>query len=180
MSRLHVRQIIAYGLSISLMLTIVLSDSLSARAEQPDVEKLVGQPAELSAWAYAYRADLNVQEKPEACFILRRLERLDRAYRPVSLLLSQGNEKEANAVAEAGNRLAVAFKEGRLGSRARCCRRPSGVLKSALLWEGRMHLNRLELHWPKNDRAALSPAERRTSRVSVMVRLVWLAIGSAA
>ena len=28
---------------------------------------------------------------------------------------------------------------------------PSGVLKSALLWEGRMHLNRLELHWPKKD-----------------------------
>ena len=28
---------------------------------------------------------------------------------------------------------------------------PSGILKSALLWEGRMHLNRLEIHWPKTS-----------------------------
>ena len=32
--------------------------------------------------------------KTGGCFILRRLERLDRAYRPVSLLLSQGNDKK--------------------------------------------------------------------------------------
>ena len=90
--------------------------------EQPDLDKLVGQPAELSAWAYAYRADLKVQEKPEACFVLRRLERLDQAYRPVSLLLSQGNTKKAAAVAEDGRRLAVAFEE-KVGERGACCRR---------------------------------------------------------
>ena len=37
---------------------------------------------------------------------------------------------------------------------------PSGVLKSALLWEGRMQLNRLELHWPKRSAGAAAAGER--------------------
>ena len=74
--------------------SLSLGGVLGSRAEdEADLDKLVGQPAELSAWAYAYRADLNVQKSPEASFVLRRLERLDQVYRPVSLLLSQGNEK---------------------------------------------------------------------------------------
>ena len=31
---------------------------------------------------------------------------------------------------------------------------PEGVLQAALLWEGRMHLNRLELAWPSKGSAA--------------------------
>ena len=64
MSRLHIRHVVAYGLSISLMLTIALGGSLSARAEQPDVEKLVGQPADIASSAYQYRADRGADLNP--------------------------------------------------------------------------------------------------------------------
>ncbi len=40
-----------------------------------DLDKLAGQPADLSPWAYAWRADRQVQEKPERYFIPRRLAR---------------------------------------------------------------------------------------------------------
>jgi hypothetical protein len=66
----------------------------SGAEEKPGLDNLAGQPAELSAWAYAYRADLKVQKKPEAGFVLRRQERLDQVYRPVSLWLSEDSEKK--------------------------------------------------------------------------------------
>jgi hypothetical protein len=62
---------------------LVLSLALGTHAaESPktatasDLDKLVGQPADLAPWAYAWRADRQVQEKPEACFAVRRLELL--------------------------------------------------------------------------------------------------------
>ena len=114
--------------------------------QQPGLHSLAGQPAELSAWAYTYRADREVQEKPEACFVLRRLERLDQAYRPVSLWLSQESEKRrARKPPHPG---LLSHKDvGELGP---MLPPPEGVLQSALLWEGRMQLDRLELAWPKN------------------------------
>jgi hypothetical protein len=125
-------------------------------AEKPDVAKLVGQPAEVSAWGYAYRADLSVQEKPEACFILRRLERLDRAYRPVNLLLSQGNEKTGIPWPKLDSDWQLLSKKD-VWEHGRMLPAASGILKSALLWEGRMHFNRLELHWPTKGQAAPLP-----------------------
>ena len=124
-----------------------------AAEEKLDLARLVGQPAELSAWAYAYRADQNVQRQPEACFILRRLERLDRAYRPVSLLLSQGNDKTGIPWPKLETDWQLLPKHN-VWERGKMLPPPGGVLKSALLWEGRMHLNRLELRWPKKDRPA--------------------------
>jgi hypothetical protein len=88
-----IRQICAIGMT----LWFGAAPGIAAE-DTPDPDKLAGQPAELSAWAYAYRADRKVQEKPEAYFVLRRLERLDRVYRPVSLLISQGNPKKGGAV----------------------------------------------------------------------------------
>ncbi len=35
----------------------------------PDLDKLVDQAVDLAPWAYAWRADREVQEKPEAYFI---------------------------------------------------------------------------------------------------------------
>lgn len=90
--RIHcvrMKQVCAIGTILSLGIMVGLGAE-----ERPDLDKIVAQPAELSTWAYAYRADLNVQVKPEACFVLRRLERLDQTYRPVSLLLSQGNPRK--------------------------------------------------------------------------------------
>jgi hypothetical protein len=121
----------------------------SGAEEKPDLAKLVGHPAELSAWAYAYRADQKVQTQPEACFILRRLERLDQVYRPVSQLLCQGKEKKATPWPKLDSDWQLLSKE-EVCERGKMLPPPSGVLESALLWEGRMHFNRLELHWPTN------------------------------
>ena len=161
-------------LAIGIVLLLGIAPGIGAE-EKPNLDKLVGQPAELSPWAYAYRADLNPQEKPEAAFILRRLERIDRVYRPVSLLLTQGSDKRGTPWPKLETDWQLLSKKD-VRERGKMLPAPSGVLTSALLWEGRMRLNRLVLHWPKNRAAA---AKRRTSRVSRMVRLVWLAIGSA-
>ena len=94
MSQSRLRKIVVHVFPTAmLILAIVLGIGLSATAAQPDRDKLAGQPAELSAWAYAYRADREVQDSPEAYLVLRRLARLDHAYRPLSLLLSQESEK---------------------------------------------------------------------------------------
>ena len=50
-----VKQICAIGIA----LLLVVTTSVGAVAK-PDLAKLVAQPAELSAWAYAYRSDLKV------------------------------------------------------------------------------------------------------------------------
>ncbi|MCX6559366.1 MAG: hypothetical protein NTZ26_02520 [Candidatus Aminicenantes bacterium] len=123
------------------------------RAEAPtDFNKLVGKPAELSPWAYAYRADLKTQDKPESAFILRRLERLDRVYRPVSLLLAQGSGKKGEPWPKVeGDWQLLPAKTVR--ERGELNPAPLGALQAALLWEGRMRLNRVELQWP----AALRP-----------------------
>ena len=67
MSHSQIRQIVVHGISTSLILAIVAGVELSAiAASLSEREEMVGQPAELSAWAYAYRADRKVQDRPEA------------------------------------------------------------------------------------------------------------------
>ena len=56
-------------------------DRGSASTAIVDLDRLVGQPVDIAPWAYSWRADLAVQEKPEAYFIPRRLERIDKVYR---------------------------------------------------------------------------------------------------
>jgi hypothetical protein len=50
-------------------------------SKRTELDRLVGQSVDIAPWAYSWRADLAVQEKPEAYFIPRRLERMDRVYR---------------------------------------------------------------------------------------------------
>ena len=128
--------------------------AMSGLCAQPrqDPGRLLGHPAELSAWAYAYRADLKIQEKPEAAFILRRLDRLDRVYRPVSLLLAQGSGKKGLPWPRQEGDWQLLPKKA-IWERGELPPAPDGALRSALLWEGRMHLNRLELSWPKGEPA---------------------------
>jgi hypothetical protein len=52
-----------------------------AAIDKLTLDNLQGQPVDIAPWAYAWRADLAVQEKPEACFIPRRLDRIDKVYR---------------------------------------------------------------------------------------------------
>ncbi len=146
MSHSQIRQIAVRGIRTLLILAVVVGVERSPAAAQAAGENLVGRPAELSAWAYAYRADRKVQDSPEAYLVLRRLERLDQAYRPLSLLLSQESEKKQ--VPKPPYSFLLSCQT--IGEQGAMLPPPAGVLQSALLWEGRMRLNRMELHWPAN------------------------------
>ena len=65
----------------------------SAATEKAPLEKHAGRPVDLAPWAYAWRADRAVQEQPEAYFIPRRLERLDKVYRTAFTALPQDQLK---------------------------------------------------------------------------------------
>ena len=157
-SRFRAKRMIALGIGIGVWLGLTPVAEGQVRS---GLDTLVGQPAELSAWAYAYRANLKVQAKPEAAFILRRLDRLDRVYRPVSLLLSQGNGKKGLPwPRRVGDWQLLAKKD--IWDRGELLPAPAGVLRSALLWEGRMRLNRIEIEWPAGRLApALQDVEVR-------------------
>jgi hypothetical protein len=115
-----------------------------------ELDKLVGQPADLSPWAYAWRADREVQEKPEAYFIPRRLDRLDRIYRPIKSLPKDAGWR--------GTQLgATPVLQDRIPA-------PKGVLHAALLWETRVPWTKIGLRWSKDGRP-VPPAEAVEVRI---------------
>jgi len=122
---------------VTLGLALTVGAAEPPKAEQPpsDLDKLAGQPADLSPWAYAWRADRQVQEKPEAYFIPRRLARLDTIYRPY-VGPPKGVER---------------WRGSELGITARLPA-PKGTLHTALQWETRVPFSRIELRWPADGR----------------------------
>ena len=124
----------------SLAMLMVLGMALSSQAAELD--KLVGQPVDLAPWAYAWRADRPVQEKPEAYFIPRRLERLDKVYRPVV------KTPEFNRMRETEFPMLAP---------------PKGGLLSALLWLAPVKAQRIELSWPAGS--PVPPADALEVRV---------------
>jgi hypothetical protein len=100
-----------------------------------ELDKLDGQPVDISPWAYAWRVDRTVQEKPEAYFIPRRLERLDQVYRTVYAALSPDRLKS------------IAY-ENQPDLLKPLLPQPTGRLQAGLLWTGGLHDYRVELHWP--------------------------------
>ena len=66
--------------------------------KKTELDKLVGQPVDIAPWAYVWRAGLAVQEKPEACFIPRRLDRIDKVYRTAFTALPQEQLKSITTV----------------------------------------------------------------------------------
>ena len=102
--------------------------------DKDDLGKLQGQPVDIAPWAYAWRADRAVQEKPEAYFIPRRLERIDAVYRP--------------ALAQVG---AAALKSKHYDMPDLITAlppKPRGRLLAGLLWSVRLADYRVELCWP--------------------------------
>ena len=89
---------------------------------------------DIAPWAYAWRADRAVQEKPEACFIPRRLERIDTVYRT-----ALGRVGAAALKSECYDMpdLLTALPP-----------KPRGRLLAGLLWSVRLANYRVELHWP--------------------------------
>ena len=119
----------------------VRSSLVSDRAR---LDRLAGQPVDISTWAYAWRADRGVQEKPEACFIPRRLERLDRIYRTASSVLP---EPQLKSIYYQMPDLLERFPP-----------KPKGRLLAGLLWTGRLADFRVVLDWPA-DAGEIPPPE---------------------
>jgi hypothetical protein len=108
-----------------------------------ELDKLAGQPVDISPWAYPWRADRAVQEKPEAYFIPRRLERIDKVYRTARTVLPPDQLKS----------LYYDLRDlvGPLPPP------PKGPLQTGLLWTGGVHDYRVELHWPADVQEMPSP-----------------------
>lgn len=107
------------------------------------LDKLVGQPVDIAPWAYAWRSDRAVQEKPEAYFIPRRLARLDNVYRTAYAALPQSELKSIYYdMPDLLNPLLPA---------------PKGALQAGLLWTGGVTNCRVELEWPEGAQAIPSP-----------------------
>jgi len=115
----------------------------SAAMENTDLDKLVGQPVDIAPWAYAWRDDLKVQEKPEAYFIPRRLERIDKVYRTAFYELP---EKDLKSLAYTMLDLLKPLPP-----------RPKGRLRAGLLWTGGVGDYQVELHWPAGAHEIPSP-----------------------
>ena len=135
---------------VALSLAFVMQAAEPPQTEAPaDLDKFVGQPVDMSPWAYAWRADRQVQEKPEAYFIPHRLKRLDTVYRTVESRLT---ETERGKWGDKG----VKDYSDLLPA-------PKGGLLSALLWLAPVPTQRIELRWPEGS--AIPPAEAIEVRV---------------
>jgi len=108
-----------------------------------ELEGLIGQPVDLAPWAYAWRADAAVQEKPEAYFIPHRLERIDKVYRTAKAALP---EAELKSIYYDMPDLLATLPPA-----------PASPLQAGLLWTGGVVDYRVELHWPAGDEPIPSP-----------------------
>lgn len=93
----------------------------------------VGTPVDISPWAYAWRADRTVQIQPEAYFIPRRLDRIDKVYRTAYYALPEQDLK--SIFYELPDLLKPLLPK------------PKGQLQAGLLWTGGLVDYRVELHW---------------------------------
>ncbi|MBN2309128.1 MAG: hypothetical protein JXR94_09170, partial [Candidatus Hydrogenedentes bacterium] len=108
-----------------------------------DLDEFAGQPVDIAPWAYAWRADRAVQEKPEAYFIPRRLERIDTVYRTAITALP---EAELKSIYYDMPDLLTPLPPP-----------PKGSLQAALLWTGGLAGCQVELRWPAGVEQIPSP-----------------------
>lgn len=123
---------------------VVIGFGVASAAESPEHPAAVagntawdapaGQPVDIAPWAFAWRADREVQEKPEAYFIPRRLDRIDKVYRTAF------HELPADQLKSIHYNMPDLLKP--------LPPKPKGRLLAGLLWTGRVGDYRVELHWP--------------------------------
>jgi hypothetical protein len=114
-----------------------------AAVEKTQLEKLAGQPVDIAPWAYAWRADRAVQEQPEAYFIPRRLERIDKVYRTAFAALPPDQLK--SIYYNMPDLLKPLLPP------------PRGRLQAGLLWTGGVSKYQVELRWPASVQEIPSP-----------------------
>jgi hypothetical protein len=103
-------------------------------AEKNEWAKPAGQPVDIAPWAYTWRADRTIQDQPEAYFIPRRLERIDKVYRTAATALPPDQLKSLYYnMPDLLKRLPPP---------------PKGRLQAGLLWTGGLSKYRVELRWP--------------------------------
>jgi hypothetical protein len=119
------------------------SGAPSGSIDRVSLENLQGQPVDISPWAYAWRADIAVQEKPEACFIPRRLNRIDTVYRTA---LDQLGAASLKSLYYDMPDLLTPLPP-----------KPRGHLLAGLLWTGRLADCQVELQWPPGAAEIPSP-----------------------
>ncbi|MBX7258291.1 MAG: hypothetical protein K1Y02_18150 [Candidatus Hydrogenedentes bacterium] len=110
-----------------------------------NLNALESQPVDLAPWTYVWRADRKVQEQPEACFIPRRLERLDKIYRTASSALPPDQLK---SIYYDMPDLLKPFPP-----------QPKGQLLTGLLWTGGVGDYQVEVHWPADAQSIPSPEQ---------------------
>ncbi|QDU96541.1 hypothetical protein [Lignipirellula cremea] len=130
----------AIAKTMSVAVLVALGLALGVHAAEPaaptDLDKLVGQQVDLSPWAYAWRANREVQEQPEAYFIPRRLKRLDEVYRTIASRPTETDQDKKRVAEYKGMDLLPA---------------PKGRLLSALLWLAPVPAQRIEVRWPEGS-----------------------------
>ena len=134
--------------SIKASLAILMLLGLALASQAAELDKLVGQPVDLSPWAYAWRANRAVQETPEAYFIPRRLKRLDEVYRTIASRPTETDQDKKRVAEYKGMDFLPA---------------PKGRLLSALLWLAPVPAQRIELRWPEGS--AVPPVEAIEVRI---------------
>ena len=135
-----------YKLVIHMGVAVILalaSVNHVAAMEKTNLDKLKGQPVDLAAWAFTWRADLAVQETPEAYFIPRRLERLDKVYRTAFYELPE--QKLKSIYYNMPDLLKPLLPK------------PNGQLLTGLLWTGGLTEYQVDLIWPANVQEIPSP-----------------------
>lgn len=126
--------------------TVVYGSDGTGKRETDGASRLntsAGQPVDIAPWAYLWRADRAVQEKPEAYFIPRRLERIDKVYRTAYAALPQSELKSIYYdMPDLLNPLLPP---------------PKGQLQVGLLWTGGVVNCQVELRWPDTLQNIPSP-----------------------
>jgi len=112
-------------------------------AEAAQLEKSAGQAVDIAPWSYSWRTDRAVQEKPEACFIPRRLARIDKVYRTAAAALPPDQLK--SIYYDMPDLLRPLPPP------------PKGQLQAGLLWIGGLSQYQVELRWPASVREIPSP-----------------------
>ena len=102
-----------------------------------------GMQVDITPWTYEWRADRATQPKPEACFIPRRLDRLDKVYRTAYTSLSQQDLKS------------IYYDQTDLLNPL--LPKPKYPLQVGLLWTGGLVDYHVELQWPANAKNIPSP-----------------------
>ena len=129
---------------VSVALAAEASGTPPAAASKTGLDQLQGQPVDIAPWAFAWRADLLVQARPEAYFIPHRLERIDKVYRTAFSALPAQDLK--SLYYDMPDVLKLLLPS------------PKGQLLAARLWTGRLADYQVELHWPGSVQEIPSPA----------------------